>query len=389
MDKIRVVALTEWFLPGTGGGGPVKSLYSLAHLLKNEVDFYIITANRDIKSKESYNLPVDTPIHKEAYTVIYLQKGFNAWKKIPSLTRGIDPHIVYINGLFSVDFSIIPVFMKRAGLIQYPVLIAPRGMLEKGTIRIKFPKKRFFLFMAKIIKLYRGNLIYFHATSESEKKNILRYIGYVPIFIVPNYSPVLAPFVPLIKKENEIHLVFIGRIAEETNLLFAIRTIKEFSDRSDLQITFHIYGNVEEVKYYHECMELADKISRPHIQICYKGSLSFEEVPHTIQKYHFLFRPSVSENFGHSIIEALASGRPVIISNTNPWTGINESGCGWRLPLSIEKMKEALTAAIKMPDDRYQQMCFNALKYASEKMDPQRIKNQYIQMFINIVKAKK
>ena len=42
--------------------------------------------------------------------------------------------------------------------------------------------------------------------------------------------------------------------------------------------------------------------------------------------------PSHSESFGLSIAEALAHGVPALVTDTTPWTGLNQTGAGWCVP---------------------------------------------------------
>ena len=54
MNKPKIAILIDWYLPGTKAGGPVRSIYSLINLLKNDYDFYIITTNKDLGSENEY-----------------------------------------------------------------------------------------------------------------------------------------------------------------------------------------------------------------------------------------------------------------------------------------------------------------------------------------------
>ena len=45
-------------------------------------------------------------------------------------------------------------------------------------------------------------------------------------------------------------------------------------------------------------------------------------------KYDAFIFPTLSENYGHVIVESLIVGTPVIISNNTPWTDVNDFGCG-------------------------------------------------------------
>ena len=42
------------YLPGYKSGGPVISLSNLVNALKNYIDFYIVTSDRDLNDKKAY-----------------------------------------------------------------------------------------------------------------------------------------------------------------------------------------------------------------------------------------------------------------------------------------------------------------------------------------------
>lgn len=76
-----------------------------------------------------------------------------------------------------------------------------------------------------------------------------------------------------------------------------------------------------------------------------------EGIPHDavediIRANHIFALPTRGENFGHSIFEALAAGRPVLISDQTPWRGLAAEKAGWDLDLSspdvfVERIEEA------------------------------------------------
>jgi len=84
----------------------------------------------------------------------------------------------------------------------------------------------------------------------------------------------------------------------------------------------------------------------------------------TLLNYHFLVLPSLGESFGHVIVEALAAGCPLIISDTTPWQRLEEKGIGWDIPLDdVGRWREILNLCLNMDDVTYRKMSLNARRF--------------------------
>ena len=51
-------------------------------------------------------------------------------------------------------------------------------------------------------------------------------------------------------------------------------------------------------------------------------------------KHHVFLFPTLGENFGQVILEAMTAGCAILISDATPWRGLQEKGYGWELPLA-------------------------------------------------------
>ena len=102
----------------------------------------------------------------------------------------------------------------------------------------------------------------------------------------------------------------------------------------------------------------------------------------TISEYNLFVLPTLGENFGHVIIEALTLGIPVLLSDRTPWTSIvNNSGYAAISLVYKEKYLEFLEYLYRMSSDDYacfRKKAFKALDVYLKDADQT---NRYITLF--------
>ena len=60
--------------------------------------------------------------------------------------------------------------------------------------------------------------------------------------------------------------------------------------------------------------------------------------------------PSLSENFGTVVLEALSYGIPVITTKATPWAELAREGCGWWIEVGSNPLRHALAEAFSLPE---------------------------------------
>lgn len=379
MKKKNIAVLIDWYLPGNKAGGPVKSVYSMLSLLKEEYNFHVITTNRDLGSAKPYpNVIPDTWQSYDQIPVYYFSKENLKSKKIIEVIKSVNPDIVYLNSFWSYFFSLLPLRAEKSGKLTCEVVLAPRGMLGKGALSIKPLKKKIFLSLLKFVNLH--SKVVFHATTGDEEKEIKGFFKKANVRVAANINstPILKSR-SITKQKGMVKFFYLSRIAKVKNLHYALEILKEMP--LQINVTYDIYGSMEDKAYWHECEKLIKQLPAS-VKVNYKGELSFEEVQPVISQYHFLLMPTLNENFGHSIAETLRSACPVIISDQTPWNGINKANGGYALDLkSKSKFKEVVLKAVNMDEDEYASMSQNCINFMQQHTDFEKDKSAYKKLF--------
>ena len=361
--KKNILVFIDWYLPAYKAGGPVKSIASLVFHLKEEFNFYIITGDKDLFSAEPHQ-----GIKSNAWNVLhngehvfYFSDDQFSLKNLETLVKKIKYDCVYLNSFFSKRFTIYPLWLKKKNTIQTPVILAPRGMLGGGALSLKSKKKNIFIHLAKVIGLYKN--IIWHATSLQEENEIKHIFGnQAPINTISNL--ILFPAesrTDYSKEVNSLKICFISRIAEKKNLLFALQVLQNIKTGS---MVFDIYGPAENENYFNACKALANQLP-DNINVSFKGDLQGNEVEQTLKQYHIFFLPTLNENFGHAIVEAMLNGCLPLLSDTTPWRNLQAQHIGWDISLNEkEKFAVAINEALQMNETNFEQKSKAAQQYA-------------------------
>lgn len=332
MSRKKILCLTSYYLPGYKSGGPLRSLLHLQEWLGDEYEFAVLTRNRDLGETEPYpELEAGRWHVVRGVRVRYLAAPY--WRPAPirAAIRDFQPDALYFHS--SVDFSltIVPLLLRWLGLLprSLPVIVAPRGEYSAGARAIKAYRKQVFFLFARIIGLYRN--VTWQATKSEEVEQIKALWGAdVQVLVAPNLPSRMPARLPhqAAKQPGSLRLVFLARIARMKNLHGALQMLSQVTQ----PVTLDIYGTKEDPAYWDECSALIDRLPT-HIKAEYKSAVSPDEVIPVLSRYDALLLPTLGENFGHVIHEALLAGCPVVISDRTPWRNLTEVQAGFDLSL--------------------------------------------------------
>ena len=381
VEKPKVLICVDWFVPGYKAGGPIQSCKNLVQGLKDQVDFHILTSDRDWGEPQPYaGIATDTWLTYDGNVpVLYASPAFLTLQNLEKLIRDIQPDCIYLNSMFSVKYTIFPLVLRLRNRVNSRIILAPRGMLQGGALSFKPLKKKIYLKLINLLGLPAK--IEFHATDELEAMNIRKqFPGYKKIHIIGNFPS----FDPVIKKElnkeaGKLKLVYLSRISPEKNLLLILQLLNSRTFEGDIELT--IGGKVKDEVYYAECLKEADKLPA-NIQVHFAGAVPHERVLEWLQQFHVFILPTFGENFGHAIFEAFLAGRPVIISDRTLWRGLEEKGIGWDIPLDdTEKYINTLNTTLNMTQEEYTTWSDRSRDFAENYRKSNENSSRYLELF--------
>jgi glycosyltransferase involved in cell wall biosynthesis len=343
--KPRILLFSNWFAPGYKGGGSQLAAVNLVRTLIDQFDFWVVTSDRDAGDTQSYGVENGQWADVDGAHVLYLRPDLRRFCTIWSLVRSREYDLIHVNSVFSIVFAAYPLFARLLAASETPFVVSPHGEMASPALAKKPFRKSIYLKLARAAGLFRR--AHWHATSMLEKQDIEHIWG--------NSADVaMAPLLPPAeiakdisrrrppKTSGKLRAAFLSRIDRMKNLDVAIEAVSAVPD-----ITLDIYGPIGQQDYWLECRARIERSARPEA-FTYREGVNPGEVLGLLSQHDLLLQLSQSENFGYSILESLAAGCPVLISDRTPWRNLIEAGVGFDVSLSeTGKMQDYL---IKMRD---------------------------------------
>lgn len=366
----------DWFLPGFKAGGPIRSIAHLTEQLP--LKFSIVTSIFDHHSSEPYpNITAGEWVqHSPNVRVLYLHPEQCTIGRYRDVIQECSPSKIYLNSLFSLPFALKPLLAAKKEKCLEKVILAPRGMLKSGALKVKGAKKKLFLFLSRCLGLFNG--IEWHATNAQEKEEIVQHFGQKQnVHVAANLAAAPQSMLQLQERNDVLKLCTVARVSEEKNLLGGLHLLID----SNVKAEWNIYGVTQNQEYVDLLISLAENHDR--IELNLHGEINPNDLSEALKSGHFFYLPTLGENYGHSIVESFMHGIPVIISNKTPWNKLEEKNCGWDLDLSSNDWSKVFQRASSMQDSNYSDMRNAAHEYGKSISKDEKARQAYMAIFGN------
>jgi glycosyltransferase involved in cell wall biosynthesis len=376
LAKSKVLITIDWFDPAYKAGGPIMSIVKLIENMKEHYEFYVLTGSVDYGDSEPIqDLETDKWVDWRGLAqVYYLSEKQKSRSKVFEIMDTTEADIYYIQGVFSLYFSIYPLIWWHQAK-EDKVIVATRGMFHASALRVKRFKKLLFLYAARIMGWYHH--VIFHSTNPDETKHLKMILGNEATYVEASNFPhfIETSGVKRQKQPATLKLLNVARISPEKNTLFLLEVLRRVEGNVELTVV----GNYADESYYQQFLKKAKTMPK-NVKVHYAGHKPIADLWQYYESHDVFILPTTGENFGHAIIEALSSGMPCIISKNTPWNGLEEALAGYNLEDDVVAYTNAIERYYFMGGRDFEVASECASRFARTSIDVERIKAEYLKL---------
>lgn len=374
------------------GGSAIASKLIAQNQVKSGLNITICTTNADFPIG---TIPVQTgqSIASDGISTIHFHTQFRPCLVSLSLSNWLNNHvnsydIVHIHGLYRFPVSIAAWLARKADV---PYIITPHGALDPFLYKQSrlgnwaIPLKRLYERFIDIPNLNHASAIHYTSQDEVDRAAFLK-LKAKPV-IVPNgidwdtYAKL--PVKGLFRDQIGIHgntplVLFLGRINFKKGLDLLIPAFSQVLNAVP-HARLAIVGPDNEgygQKVRSWCQEhgIENKVS-------FIDHLGPDEVKQAYVDADVFVLPSYTENFGMTVVEAIASACPVVISDqVNIWREVQADGAGLVTGLDPRQIAGAICRLLADKEEA-KAMGLRGREAANERYNWPRIVDQLSQVY--------
>jgi glycosyltransferase involved in cell wall biosynthesis len=354
-------------------GGPSQAIFTMCRALQAQgVEVLIATTNAD----GSVELPVtlgEKIVYRDTPAIFFDRQWSEALKYSRPLALWLERNIknfdlAHIHAVFSHAC----VSAARAcGKNGVPYVVRPLGTLDPWSLKQKNVRKRLFWHLG--VKQMLTGAAAIHYTSDEEKRLAETGLGLSGGIVIPNGLDLgfvnekgqkgqraaldtAWPAEPFDAPQSEIgrtpYVLALSRIHPKKGfelLIESFAMLRKQRRFSDWSLVFAGAGDEE---YINRLKGLARQRGLNGVAQ-FIGWLDGDRKYAALKGASLLAMPSYQENFGISLIEAMACGVPVLVSpHVNLAPDIERACAGWIAELSQEKLAGVLAEALDNVEER-------------------------------------
>ncbi|HLC20813.1 MAG TPA: glycosyltransferase [Candidatus Methylomirabilis sp.] len=335
---MKVLVVVPDLSPSTGG--PVATVLGLAESLASTTQRVSIAAT---------DFGIEAPPEVDGVDVRLFRCRLRSRRWSPGLWEFLKSEVsrydlVSIHTLWQYPTCAAGMACRRA---QVPYVVAPQGMLDRWSVSQKAWRKTLYLLAVEGRTLRRAAAL--HASSEGEriKSGLERWnrsVSVIPWGVsraaytdLPDRSRFADRFPALRDKQ---FVLFLGRLHPKKQPDVALRAFHKVCAKE--KNTFLVLAGPGQAEYVSTLRKSACDLGIED-RVVFTGLLRGRAVQEAYRAASLFVLPSWQENFGNAVVEAMAAGCPVVVSDRIDLApDIERANAGVVAPPSVDATAEAV-----------------------------------------------
>jgi len=382
---LKILHISPSYYPAFKFGGPINSVHLLnKFLVKKGLEVDVITTNAGLSgqliSKYEWEIIDGVRVKYHGYY------GYERYNFSLSLLRELKKNIKNYDLVHITAVWNFPVFAGAFMCNRYkiPYIISPHGALMINAFKNKSEAVKK-LYYSIIASRYINNAKAIHFTTQYEREESTDHLkSDWNSFVIPNGLQ-LDEFEKETNQHNKFgfknYILFTGRIHNIKGLDILFNAVKEILNENLLLVLAGPDNN----NYKNTLIKLAVELGISNY-IKFLGELDRSELNNLYKRSTLFVLPSYSENFGMSVIEAMACETPVVISDkVGIYKEVEEAKAGIIVKTEIDSLHNGMKKLIEDAKLR-KTIAKNGRKLVEEKYDIEKVADQMIEAYRVILK---
>jgi len=398
---VKILHIVPWYEPAWNAGGTASAVASLCKAMVKQGDDITVYTTNDAGQGKRLDCPLGQLINRDGVKTWYFACDFPFKSKAAFYSRDLCQKISET----MIDFDLVHVSATRHayGLSVYrnhkinkiPYLISPHASLMEAWINkigsrlLKLP----YLWLIESAIIRHATAIHFLSSAERQASQAYSYGK--SSFIVPNGIPceLFAPSPDQVAARrqslaanNRTILLHMGRIHPQKNIHLTLEALAQLKQKNILANTLYVLAGPDSDKTYKSylCRRIEEYNLSGYIR--WVGPVPPTDISTWYAACDLLVLPSQVEGISMSVIESLACGLPVLLSdkaaNSTDITG--DPPAGFVVRESVQSLFATLHYILKYPHI-LKQLSANAVILAHQKYNIHNIAQMMKQAYNDIL----
>jgi glycosyltransferase involved in cell wall biosynthesis len=366
---------------GPERGGPSVFMRTLARGL-SQAGMQVHVATTDDNGRGRLPVPHGVPQHEDGATFWYFPRQTRFYTFSWPLTRWLARHVrefdlVHIHALFSYAAFPAALAAHHAGV---PYIVRPLGTLNRWGIENRRPwlKKLSFRVLESRILAHAAGI---HYTSEQELVEAGELGVSTNPLIIPNAVELPAREVRPRRHDRKI-ILFLSRLDRKKGLDLLFEAFARV--RNECPDAVLVLAGTGDAEWVAGLKNTAERLGIAS-HVIWAGFLAGEDKWAALSGADVFVLPSYSENFGISLVEALASGCPVVLSDqVGIHREISHAGAGLVTPCRVEELAKAILNVLTDAALR-RRMSENGVRLAKQQFSLDAVSRKLAETYASVI----